>query len=38
MNSALVLIDIQQDYFPQGRMELVGAVQAIESAARCTCL
>jgi nicotinamidase-related amidase len=34
MNSALVLIDIQQDYFPQGRMELVGAVQASESAAK----
>jgi nicotinamidase-related amidase len=34
MNSALILIDIQQDYFPHGRMELLGAVRASESAAK----
>ncbi|MGD0278706.1 MAG: cysteine hydrolase family protein [Smithella sp.] len=28
MNTALVLIDIQQDYFPKGSMEVVGAVEA----------
>jgi nicotinamidase-related amidase len=28
MNPALVLVDIQQDYFPKGRMEVVGAVEA----------
>jgi nicotinamidase-related amidase len=28
MNPALVLIDIQRDYFPDGRMEVVGAVEA----------
>ncbi len=28
MNSALVLVDIQHDYFPGGRMEVVGAVEA----------
>ncbi len=28
MNTALVLVDIQQDYFPNGRMEVVGAVEA----------
>lgn len=28
MNTALVLVDIQQDYFPKGRMEVVGAVEA----------
>lgn len=32
MNSALVLIDIQQDYFPGGRMEVVGAVEASRTA------
>lgn len=29
---ALLLIDIQNDYFPEGAMELVGAVQAAEKA------
>ena len=32
MNTALVLIDIQQDYFPKGRMEVVGAVEASHAA------
>jgi nicotinamidase-related amidase len=32
MNSALVLIDIQQDYFPGGRMEVVGADQSSQYA------
>jgi nicotinamidase-related amidase len=34
MNSALVLIDIQQDYFPKGRMEVVGAIEASRAAIR----
>jgi nicotinamidase-related amidase len=33
MNHALVLIDIQNDYFPGGRMELVGAEAAGRAAA-----
>jgi nicotinamidase-related amidase len=28
MKPALVLVDIQRDYFPKGRMEVVGAVEA----------
>jgi nicotinamidase-related amidase len=28
MNTALLIIDIQNDYFPDGEMELVGAVEA----------
>ena len=28
MKPALVLVDIQQDYFPNGRMEVVGSVKA----------
>jgi len=32
MNTALVMVDIQQDYFPKGRMEVVGAVAASRSA------
>jgi nicotinamidase-related amidase len=28
MNPALLLIDIQQDYFPRGRMEVIGALDA----------
>ena len=28
MNRALVLVDIQRDYFPEGKMEVVGAVEA----------
>lgn len=34
MNAALVLIDIQKDYFPGGRMTLEGADAAAENAAR----
>jgi nicotinamidase-related amidase len=33
MNDALVLIDLQNDYFPGGSMELVGADAAVEQAA-----
>ncbi len=32
MTPALVLVDIQRDYFPGGRMEVVGAVEASEGA------
>jgi len=32
MKPALVLVDIQQDYFPNGRMECVGAVEAAQAA------
>lgn len=34
MSTALVLIDIQNDYFPGGRMELVGSIEAAAAAAR----
>ncbi len=34
MSQALVLIDLQNDYFPGGRMELVGADAAVRQAAR----
>ncbi len=34
MSTALVLIDIQKDYFPGGRMELVGSIEAAGAAAR----
>ena len=34
MSTALILIDIQKDYFPGGRMELVGSVEAAGEAAR----
>lgn len=34
MSTALLLIDIQKDYFPGGRMELVGSVEAAGAAAR----
>ncbi len=34
MNTALILIDIQNDYFPGGRMELVGSEQASQCASR----
>ena len=34
MTQALVLIDLQNDYFPGGRMELVGADAAVGQAAR----
>jgi nicotinamidase-related amidase len=33
MNTALLIIDIQNDYFPGGKMELVGAVEAGKKAA-----
>lgn len=32
MNAALMLIDIQQDYFPGGRMEVAGSVEASKAA------
>lgn len=34
MKTALLLIDIQNDYFPGGRMELVGSIQAAAAATR----
>lgn len=34
MSTALLLIDIQMDYFPSGRMELVGSIEAAGAAAR----
>jgi len=34
MKPALVLVDIQKDYFPNGRMEVVGAVEATQVAQR----
>ncbi|MBF0474914.1 MAG: cysteine hydrolase [Deltaproteobacteria bacterium] len=34
MNTALLLVDIQQDYFPGGRMELVGSTAASDVARR----
>lgn len=34
MKTALLLIDIQNDYFPGGKMELVGSLQAAAAAAR----
>jgi len=34
MTQALLIIDIQNDYFPGGRMELVGSPQAAAQAAR----
>ena len=34
MTKALLVIDIQNDYFPGGKMELVGAVEAAQNAAR----
>jgi nicotinamidase-related amidase len=34
MKTALLLIDIQNDYFPGGKMEVVGSVQASAAAAR----
>lgn len=34
MKPALVLVDIQQDYFPGGRMEVEGAVEASQAAKR----
>ena len=34
MSTALILIDIQNDYFPGGKMELYGSTQAASAAAR----
>jgi nicotinamidase-related amidase len=34
MSTALVLIDLQNDYFPGGAMELVGSDEAVANAAR----
>jgi nicotinamidase-related amidase len=34
MKPALVLVDIQRDYFPEGRMEVVGAIKASQVAKR----
>ena len=34
MNTALVIVDIQNDYFPDGKMPLVGPVEASRQAAR----
>ena len=34
MKTALILIDIQNDYFPGGKMELEGSVEASQRAAR----
>ena len=34
MNQALIVIDIQNDYFPGGKMELVGSHEAAAEAAR----
>ena len=34
MNTALVIVDIQNDYFPEGKMPLVGPVEASQQAAR----
>jgi nicotinamidase-related amidase len=33
MSTALILIDIQNDYFANGRMELVGSTEAAGAAA-----
>ena len=34
MKTVLLIVDIQNDYFPNGKMELVGSLQAGEQAAR----
>lgn len=34
MRTALLIIDIQNDYFPGGKMELEGCVEAASAAAR----
>lgn len=34
MNTALILVDIQKDYFPEGKMQLVGAKEAGREAQR----
>ncbi len=33
MNTALIIVDIQNDYFPEGRMPLAGPVEASQQAA-----
>ena len=35
METALILVDIQNDYFPGGRMELVGFEEASSKARDC---
>ena len=32
MNQALIIVDIQNDYFPSGKMELVGMEKAASNA------
>jgi len=34
MTKALIVVDIQNDYFPNGKMELVGSVEAAQVAAK----
>lgn len=34
MTTALMIVDVQQDYFPQGRMELAGSIEASLEARR----
>ena len=34
MNTALIIVDIQNDYFPEGKLPLVGPVEASQQAAR----
>ena len=34
MTTALVIVDIQNDYFPEGKMSLVGPIEAAQQAAR----
>jgi nicotinamidase-related amidase len=34
MTTALVIVDIQNDYFPEGKMPLVGPIEASQQAAR----
>ena len=34
MSTALIIVDMQQDYFPQGKMELVGSIEASLEAKR----
>ena len=34
MNTALIIVDIQNDYFPEGKMPLVGPMEASQQAAR----
>jgi nicotinamidase-related amidase len=34
MNTALVIVDIQKDYFPEGKLPLVGPIEASQQAAR----